>query len=387
MKGILIYPLYRRLEPGPGKDPEGFLDKGTVLEITRLIPGDEMEGINLWFQADDGFFYWSGGINMLVDNDTVAWQTLDEKTKMAVLSSIVNDEANQLMRKAIGLLGYGMGYKNDNEIAGLALTVFVDNKTPSENLEKEISYKGVHGIPVDIKPVTKIEHQQYIPGGIRQLRPDDSVPMQMGGSVSVADSQDYGSRGLVLVDKQDKRYLLTCFHVLLNDFKSKKTFPFPESRPIMATYPGATNTTTNDRKTQPVVSGIYSPKYDFALVSLTDNGDFLNAFDNRRFRGIHTSDTIPSLLGKQVSMAGASSSLQQGKVLDTKVTIFVGPTQAQFDNVIAVEKISIAGDSGAPVIDQDNKVVGIIIAGDPDGRSYVLPVFRIIFQQGYNLLK
>jgi hypothetical protein len=386
LKAILKYPLYRRPHPTNEITAIGFLDEGTVLVTEKVVAGKEIDGISIWFHAEDGFFYWGGGMKVMPGEPFVSWNTLPPETQLAVLSSVVNDEAYWIEKKVIGSLGYGMGYKNDDMAAGLALTIFVDAKTPSGNLEKTTSYNGIQDIPIDVKAVEKIEHQEYDPRGIKDLQPDKGSPMQMGGSISLDNSEDYGTRSLVLIDKNNKPFLMTCFHVLLNGFKQKGIFPFPGSNTIIANYPNDKRNSTGKKiRKETVVAGRYAGKYDFALISLSNHTDLMNAFDNRRFNGFHTSDTLPALLHKEVVMAGTTSIMQKGKVLDTKATIFVGAAQIRFENVVVTEKISMPGDSGAPVLDLENMIVGIIIAGNQEDRSYVLPIHNIIFQQGYSL--
>ncbi|MBI1780586.1 MAG: trypsin-like peptidase domain-containing protein [Sphingobacteriales bacterium] len=388
MKAILKYPLYRRPQPTNEVDANGYLPKGSVIEVERIYSGKYLDGISIWFYSNDGFYYWGGGLKVPEGEAMLDWESLNEETKSAILSSIINDEAYRIEKKVIGLLGYGMGYKNDNKNEGLALTIFVDAKIPKENFDKTISYTGIKNIPVDIKPVRKIEHQQYVTNGIKDLQPDKGSPMQMGGSISVTDSNDYGTRSFIVRDKNKKAYLMTCFHVLLDRFRSKGQYPFPGNiATIEANYPcKLMNNAGVTLRKEVVVIGKYNNNYDFALITLTDDTDLINAFDNRSFNGFYISDNIQTLLGKELVMGGATSKLQMGKVLETKSTIFVGRENKQFDNVIVTEKISMPGDSGAPVIDDQGMVVGIIIAGSvEEKRSYILPIHNIVFQQGYTI--
>ena len=386
MRATLKYSLYRRPQSTNEVAANGFLLKGTLIDIDYVSAGAEIDGISIWFHSTDGFFYWGGGVKAMEGTGFFSWNVLSFETQQAVLASIVNDDAYWLEKNVIGLLGQGVGYKNDETKLGLALSIFVDTKIPSGNLPKTITYTGIEGIPIDVKPVQKIEHHVYTPGGIKNLQPDAGSPMQMGGSVAVNNSKDYGTRSLVLTDNNNNTFLMTCFHVLLDNFKSKGIYPFQGSSPVVANYPSEVKNTTGKKiRKLSVIAGRYTNNYDFALIRMEDNTDLRNAFDSRVFNGFYTSTSIGSLLNKEVSMAGATSIMQKGKVLETKATIFVGSAQIRFDNVIVTEKISMPGDSGAPVIDESNKIVGIIIAGNEIDRSFVLPIHNIIFQQGYTI--
>ena len=379
MKAILIYPLYRRPEPTNKLEAKGYFPEGSVIDIYEITHGAEIEGISIWVHSTDGFYYWGGGLKILQGTGLISWNMLSIEVQQAVLSSVVNDEAYWIEKKVIGSLGYGMGYKNDNEASGLALSIFVDAKISSANLPKTIIYNGIEGIPIDVKPVQRIEHHAF--------NPDSGSPMQMGGSISPENGEDYGTRSLILRDRDNEIYLMTCFHVLLNNFKDQKMFPFPNSPKLKADYPGREKNSLGKKiRKENIVKGLYSVKYDFALVILTDKTDLMNAFDNHFFNGFHTSSSLPSLLNKKITMAGATSNIQEGKVLDAKAKIFVGPEQIPFDNVVVTEKISMPGDSGAPVLDEDKRIVGIIIAGNKEDRSFVLPIYNIVFQQGYSIV-
>jgi len=55
MKAILKYPLYRRLKATNEADAVGYLPEGSVIEVESIINGKSLEGISIWFQANDGF--------------------------------------------------------------------------------------------------------------------------------------------------------------------------------------------------------------------------------------------------------------------------------------------------------------------------------------------
>ena len=54
---------------------------------------------------------------------------------------------------------------------------------------------------------------------------------------------------------------------------------------------------------------------------------------------------------------------------------------------ILSEMMSMPGDSGAPVIDENGKWVGIVVAGDEKDRTLILPVMYLFTQLGYKLFK
>lgn len=65
MKAILKYSLYRRPQPTNEVAAAGFLAKDSVIEVEAIVPGKAIDNISLWYKANDGFYYWSGGIQKL----------------------------------------------------------------------------------------------------------------------------------------------------------------------------------------------------------------------------------------------------------------------------------------------------------------------------------
>lgn len=67
MKGTLTKNLFRRTQPGNDALPAGHLDAGTVIEVVEKVKGAAIDGINDWYRAADGFFYWAGGVEVEAD--------------------------------------------------------------------------------------------------------------------------------------------------------------------------------------------------------------------------------------------------------------------------------------------------------------------------------
>ncbi len=378
MKAILKYPLYRRQSPTNEVEAVGYLEVNSVIEVKQIVAGKPLDGISIWFYADDGFYYWGGGVNFNEAEEFINWDELNEEIKLSILISITNDTAYWIEKNVIGALGFAVGYKNDSNSSGLALSIFVDMKIITENVPKTIVYIGVGGIPTDIKEAGEIKHNL----ANEILTPDEDLPMRMGGSISVKNPKEFGTRGLLLT-KDKKQFLLTCFHVLLSEFPKNTLY---EGVPVrLAEYPSPLKNSSVEIKTGLITYGCYDSNNDFALVKLENVNDFINGFGRSRFKGFHDANTISSLLDKQVTTAGAVSNFQQGKVLDTNATVTITQTGMRFENVVITKKLSVPGDSGAPVIDENNKIVGIVIASDDSLRSYILPIHNLIILNGYRL--
>jgi hypothetical protein len=103
-----------------------------------------------------------------------------------------------------------------------------------------------------------------------------------------------------------------------------------------------------------------------------------------------TNGTIAGLaedvqVGAVVTMAGRTTKSATGKVTDKNATINIYDELEPLKDLIVTEGISAPGDSGAPVLDESKKLVGLLIARS-DTHSLVLPLARIFREQSLSLL-
>jgi TolA-binding protein len=91
-----------------------------------------------------------------------------------------------------------------------------------------------------------------------------------------------------------------------------------------------------------------------------------------------TSDQVK--VGDTLVLVGRTSGAVKGTVRDVHFTVKMANTQGgftTFSNLIMTEKISGPGDSGAPVLDQQGRLVGVLIGGGPD-TSLIVPIGQIL---------
>lgn len=79
-------------------------------------------------------------------------------------------------------------------------------------------------------------------------------------------------------------------------------------------------------------------------------------------------------LNKMVTSYGPITS-RQGQVLATSVDVTLA--RNIFRDVILTQSISVPGDSGAPVLTSDHRLLGYIVGGDGATYSVVMPAHRI----------
>ena len=277
----------------------------------------------------------------------------------------------------------------------LCLVIFVTKKIALSQLTNSIppviAYKGFK-IATDVKEVLQPQTHDFIDyKNGEQLRPDNSFsPLAIGASISNNTSNQvssgYGTRTL-LVKKNDKHYLLSCFHVLLyntvnttNDLIYNKlsgeeaVFPSPL---INITFPN------NNRFTHPIVEGEFSGFYDYGLVELQSPFEVQNNFDNTIITEFVERENVELYANTQVTANGATSYKQTGKITSIKAEIDLkcrGVIRRYF-NVIVTDKLSMPGDSGAPVVTNDNKLLGYIVGGNGENTSFIIPFYNLFLNK------
>ncbi len=358
---------------------------GETIEIDDVLVGTDIDGNSVWYHCkDDGCYYWSGGIvevDFWFQNKTIL--TINENAQIAWVKNLQNDKEWELRKKIEGYIGCAIGFKNDDPLQGISLVIYVDRKRNNTNyqLPSIIYYKGVQ-IPTDIKEIIKAEHQYVIGGIIKDMLLDNDSPLQMGGTICPSNLIASGTRGLKL-KKGNDFYLLTCFHVLLHDIK-QQGFYIDNGDERYANYPNPKKNHQNIKiRKIKIKEGFYNSFYDYATAILENSDDVVNSFNAQRFKGFYDDSDIGILKGKNVTMVGSSSLMQRGLVQDMNAVIFIENNTFGFNNIIVSEKISTKGDSGAAVVDDDNKLVGIIIGGNDVNKSFILPIHKLVLNKDY----
>ncbi|MEP6674685.1 MAG: S8 family serine peptidase [Ferruginibacter sp.] len=83
MKAILKFPLYKRTQPTNEIKDAGFLPEGSVIEVAEIVQGKAIDKISSWYKAEDGFYYWGGGITVSIDLENKTSTTFFKTTVAA----------------------------------------------------------------------------------------------------------------------------------------------------------------------------------------------------------------------------------------------------------------------------------------------------------------
>lgn len=374
-----------------------YRSPGDTIEIDNVLVGEEIDGNSIWYHCkDDGCYYWSGGI--VEEEFEISNNSITNENAIEILTSLQNDRSFYLSKKIVGYKGLGIGYKNGNPQFTLCLIVFVEKKIAEPQLQNSfivpryIFYKGVK-ITTDVKEVLRPAthgYKDYLNN--EKLIPDNNfTPMAIGASISGTNPKvdGYGTR-TIKVNKGIDVFLMSCFHVLFydkilsegdcffNNINSSRKATFPS--PII-------NSTGKTNFEDSVVEGEISGYYDYSLVKLQNTFEIVNKFENDTIVSFVERKDIKALINVTVTSIGATSYKQSGIITEIRSEILIDCKgfQRKYLDVIVAEKMSMPGDSGAPVVTFDNKLLGYIIGGNKDNVTYILPFYRLFLNKGITI--
>lgn len=252
---------------------------------------------------------------------------------------------------------------------------------------KIITYKAdddkIYNIPTDVIEIgseiiaTSVSQRQYTY--------DFEFPKKPGCSVSRMNDDSSGTIGLK-VYRDGKQYLLSCYHVLCTAEMKKGVLRVKGAvtQPLIV----SPSFRDNNKKNEPiadVIEGTLNQDIDCAI-ALLKRENFLDrsiCYINKTpttgitIRMEHVDKQYP------VFTFGRTSKYKEGKVSSSysnptiEYEISGVPTPVQIRGLIETTNIGTRGDSGAPVVDLDGRVLGIIIAAS-NSSTYILPINRIL---------
>ena len=207
-------------------------------------------------------------------------------------------------------------------------------------------------------------------GAIREM----TLFAMPGGCFESLEYQDRGTLGIIAIDKETTRKVaLTAMHIItgVNEYPSD-LHPYPiefqagcsaEQPPLLGRLMKGTR------------QGV-----DAAMIALDEGVEYSNystvlgRID--RWRAASTLVT-----GQTVRMAGAASG---GLSLGTIVNPAVPAPQFGLDSAILVEMRAIGGDSGAPLVDLNGVLVGLLVGGN-SSRQLFNPIDAVFDTLGCEL--
>jgi len=321
-----------------------------------------------------------------------SFSALDYNTQENLMDAAINENFDTWKNVFPNIIGATSGLKRteSQELPQNAIVFKVDGKTPSDQLQrsevipKEILYRGFR-IPTDVVDSEPVLSMIRYSGA-------NEVPSSIGFNVSLGEFENYGTAALK-VQKDGNNYLLSCFHVL-GTFKLREVTDIskgiechnfldrPECRisipsgNFLRDNPGAASLEGI------FTDGVLTNEVDAAIAKIAQ-GDLLNQtfFDDNN-QSFTVSGEFPYdqlAKGLKVETFGCVSGHRTGTVTDIKaqktIVRIAGPGYAfkfTFNKLIELACPCLDGDSGAPAMTADGRVIGIVIAGNSK-QTFIVP--------------
>ena len=276
-----------------------------------------------------------------------------------------------MLKKKYGALAVGLGKKETGDIAHQkdCVVFMVESKkdfNSSQKIDDHLTYEAGDGVTYKIHTDVREEEEIRVAA---LPQPGDSLTV---GNVS-------GTFGLV-VEKEIggamKDCVLSCFHVMCDPEFDSDDHTFKPSMPPREVSVGGT-------VIGEVISGKLTPLVDGALAVIT--GTVNTQIDHNVIvapkGGVRVIDKEEIDSAEVLYCSGGASNKQSGNVKAYKVNATIHHKNKTFDlqNLVVTQKLSDQGDSGAPVVAKDGRIVGIVVANSKT-KSYIQPIKELLRQ-------
>lgn len=362
-----------------------YLDPATQVEIVAVEIGTDIEGNAIWYQDDTGHYYWSGGFldsgfALAIFKTPKSFSGKNVPFEVAFLNSMLVDFISKY--DDISILAAGIG---ETSYASLGIIVTLNRDivtTPLSTIPHSVVYKG-YSIFVEqqIKSAAKPNNIIY---------KDQKYPLVMGGSLENGLVSTFGTRGLKLA-LDNNIVILTCYHVGCYNLLKESKYSFDKSS-IPIRFPAQVSQSNPTLSVMgQIIHGSLGNGLDYSLVQVFRPKLFLPQLRNGAIPNDYYSsfDISELVIGKVLTCHGCITH-KSGKI--TKPFAAASFQSIDYDYVgriklsglIETEDISVEGDSGAAVVDDKNKLVGILVGSD-ENRSYIMPYFKLLFKHKLTL--
>jgi hypothetical protein len=273
-------------------------------------------------------------------------------------------------------------YKADDILAALKVVNGQRQKVPC--FQFVVANKSVQDNTPVIPPFITYQNFKIPTDVVQEDTPSmDGADAQVGDAVWRKGTHKKGTLGIKVYRKNDDGsktdYLLSCYHVFCSKELKNGIRKYNSS-----SVDNSISATINNsiQEIGQVVEGEINAKLDAALskinhgISVSQN---LKGFIGMPKYGIRliTNDEVEKEI--KVFTYGAVSKKVSGTVISritSRYIEFYGKRHF-FYNIIPVTKISVPGDSGAMVVDEKGKIIGIVFASN-NRVTYLIPILELI---------
>ena len=329
-----------------------------------------------------GSKFWHDMLDMLLQAKNLK-QKLGDKATYEVDNAQQLDDWLKVTQSDIVRKVYGDNkemLKNLKNVIGVGI---ISDENNNKSIEVVTNDSDTHLIPKTLPyalpngEAKQVEIKVRISSGIK-------THLQLGDDITNKDFQNkFGSCGLAVSYKNDeekKTMMLTCYHVVIGKTHNYDQFVFNADEDIINPHGDS------GIKIGSIRFAIKNNEIDAAIVDLVNNSlnnDKINGIRIIKYEEQYNKVKV-SIKGYITKQTGTVTSIQNYASIE--YTLPDGITKQQMDlyNLIAVKgdnskPFSQGGDSGSAVIDDQNKVIGILVAGDNE-ISYIIPI-QTIFNQ------
>jgi hypothetical protein len=376
-KLTLIYPLFQRRTPSNEEAPLGYLNNGSTLTIEDVVIGKPIDGNSLWYKADDGLYYWSGGMadaEFMMKKD---FTQLSLKQQYQVASEAMRYYYGKISITIDGLTGMSVAFKKSDgrykDHYALVIQVKQKSKTAAISIPEFLPYHGFP-IPTDIEEAEK------------------TVSSVLGDSVSRKNFLSDGSAGFITTRLDgDELILVTNYHVACPDLIKGPPRRLSFTEDDMLVEASVVMPARSQNIIGKVIEGRLDAFNDVALVQLNEsvliNNDIKDIGEISGTRTLQSIEDGFQPQSVQLRMFGAKTNAVTKGFIEScnasqTIVYLNGAFEHELHGLIQVEKMSQPGDSGSAVLDMSNQLVGILVAAD-NKFSYVLPIENVV--QNFNL--
>jgi hypothetical protein len=298
---------------------------------------------------------------------------INTKKKLLVLNEFISKNYKKWIEKNPSITGVHIGLKYKNKIPVLhryCIAFLVEKKEIKPKNEIPKHYK------VKINGVKKIIPTDVVEVGVFQLN-----NIQLGDGIRNLFSNELGTFGLLLIDSNGI-YALSNMHVLAPGYYNQnknhfKINPEDQNQVDVELF-------NNDLKSYAFLQEGYFNGIDAAIARIKNISDFQNVFGQYGTPNGIREITYSNYYQLNVSMRGLASGYKNGYVERIGINMPTKIPGAYLNNLIAANLGSKGGDSGSPVFDNSNNVIGIVV-GASNGLTYIIPIIPILNSFQMNL--
>jgi hypothetical protein len=260
---------------------------GDTIEIDDVLVGTEIDGNSIWYHcADDGCYYWSGGIQEVnFEMQESIFFPGKEQLRNVLYNGLKRYYLTFYKAKYPDLTGLYIGNKktgNDLVDGDYLVFQFLAKKedaslSANEKIPQFVLFKGLK-LYTDIKEAPKAKFNWAYPGV--------AGPRRVGGTISAFKQTAAGTISFVgeSLKLPVKKYAITNYHVIAEHLirEKKTTYDNPQSL-IIAVMPAWSYSNDERNIKGKFVKGLFNQFHDTALIELNSPDLVINRLSDDTF--------------------------------------------------------------------------------------------------------